>query len=196
MPSPPVRVAPRIHRRTQPRPTWPPFRQIRALRRLRRTLISNLRPRLRHTTPSRLRRHRAAATSPPTRLRSIQTAASSRFIPLTIRHRRSPNTTSRRPPVTTICGRQATGRIRRLVIRSQAITGCRACGFRLPMRAHCGRPATGATGITTTGSIAAIGVSTSASMEVSTTDLVTSATATRAVTGVAVTLTTIARSTT
>ena len=59
------------------------------------------------------------------------------------RLRLCPTTTSRRIPATTISGPPATGPGLRT-----AITGCPAHGLRLLTRAHSGRPATGATGIT------------------------------------------------
>ncbi len=150
------------------------------------------RQRVLRTSRALLRPVRAAPTiRRPTRDPTIPATASSRWRTLPTHRRRCPTTTSLRLPATTISGRPVTGAILR-----RATIGCPASGLRLLTRALSGPLGTGAIAITATGSIAAIGVPTSATMAASTTVSATSASATRAAIGVAATSTTTARPTT
>ena len=143
------------------------------------------------TSRAHRRRTRSMPLQSPASLRTIQVTESSLNTPLPSRLRPCPTTTSRRFPATTISGRPATGPGLRT-----ATTGCPAHGSRLPTRARSGPPATGATGMASTGFTLATGASTSATMAASTTASVTLASATRAVTGAAATSTTTAPTTT
>ncbi len=89
------------------------------------------------------------------------------------------NTNNRRAPNQTICGRLAIGRMRRPVI-----TGFLEFGSRLPTRARCGHPDTGAMMPDAMDGIAAFGAATSATMAVSITAAAMLDAATTAVIGI------------
>ena len=180
-----TRRARRTRARIQPRPTCPPLPTTQAL----------LRP---HQATSKGRRPAKVTILVNRRtnlrminLRTIQAMESSRNTRQLSRLRLCSTTTSRTIPATTTSGRPATGPGLQM-----GIIGCPAPGSRLPTRAHSGPPATGATGITPTGSTPATGDSTSATMAELITALATRATATRAVTGAGDTSTTTVQSTT